>query len=293
MNFCESCVLPAVNGITKLYLLMYVVLAFLAFRNSTGTKDSLKAFALWAGLWSLPGLLITGLVLVMGYRHKQVVNQAMQVFNERCKTAGEKIYKTVDNVEGVLLLKVRKRGGAGERRGQPDAAVYLHEFSEDAYIKNFLEYEADKSVRYFSSGRHLLWNKITTKPGYRFVDAVDPKYGKRYRYTLGGKTGFDLEKKETSEPPPPYAITYEDIVDPADRKYWVAGTHIKVLDTRNNEVLGEYIRYVVSKTQNTANRPWSFVTVCTEAEEKEYLKGNRALTRFFVSKVLHPVPAAQ
>lgn len=32
--------------------------------------------------------------------------EAEAVFNEQCKTAGEKIYRTVDNVEGIMLLKV-------------------------------------------------------------------------------------------------------------------------------------------------------------------------------------------
>ena len=32
---------------------------------------------------------------------------AKAVFDEQCKQAGEKIYKTVDNVEGIMLLKVR------------------------------------------------------------------------------------------------------------------------------------------------------------------------------------------
>ena len=32
--------------------------------------------------------------------------EAEAVFNEQCKTAGEKIYRTVDNVEAIMLLKV-------------------------------------------------------------------------------------------------------------------------------------------------------------------------------------------
>ena len=34
-------------------------------------------------------------------------DKAKALFDERCKTAGEKIYRTVENVEGVLLMKVR------------------------------------------------------------------------------------------------------------------------------------------------------------------------------------------
>ena len=33
--------------------------------------------------------------------------KAEAMLAERCKTAGEKIHRTVDNVEGVLLMKLR------------------------------------------------------------------------------------------------------------------------------------------------------------------------------------------
>ena len=29
------------------------------------------------------------------------------MFQERCKTAGEKIHRTVENVDGILLMKIR------------------------------------------------------------------------------------------------------------------------------------------------------------------------------------------
>lgn len=65
------------------------------------------------------------------------------VFEELCKTAGEKIYRTADNVEGVTLLRVWneevirsedklwKYTGLGNQDGYED------------YIKGFLEWEVE------------------------------------------------------------------------------------------------------------------------------------------------------
>ena len=35
--------------------------------------------------------------------------KAEAMFQERCKTAGEKIYRTAEKVEGVLLMKIARR----------------------------------------------------------------------------------------------------------------------------------------------------------------------------------------
>ena len=65
------------------------------------------------------------------------------IFEELCKTAGEKIYRTADNVEGVTLLRVWneevirsedklwKYTGLGNQDGYED------------YIKGFLEWEVE------------------------------------------------------------------------------------------------------------------------------------------------------
>ncbi len=49
-------------------------------------------------------------VIVKKERDKAVsrYQTAKALFDEKCKTAGEKIYRTVDNVEGITLLRVPK-----------------------------------------------------------------------------------------------------------------------------------------------------------------------------------------
>ena len=45
---------------------------------------------------------------------KEKYEQAKAVFDEQCKKAGEKIYRTVDNVDGIILLKVWGENDTGK-----------------------------------------------------------------------------------------------------------------------------------------------------------------------------------
>ena len=65
------------------------------------------------------------------------------LFEEKCRTvAGEKIYRKVENVEGLLLLKVRPQAGGAQwsNRDWPGAAFAL-EARADEYITTFLGWE--------------------------------------------------------------------------------------------------------------------------------------------------------
>ena len=112
-------------------------------------------------------------------------------FEEKCRTvAGEKIYRTVPDVEGVLLMKVRPARSQTELEDPmwPGAAFAIESY-EDSYIKSFLGYE-------HAAGRPDGRAGVITKehrgyidsdkrpggrPGYRFVDVMDAKDGQRVR----------------------------------------------------------------------------------------------------------------
>src|SRR5436305_14419752 len=71
------------------------------------------------------------------------VKSGKELYEEKCKTvAGEKIYKKIENVEGIVLLKVRPEAGDREwaDRMWPGAA-FARESRTDEYITTFLSYE--------------------------------------------------------------------------------------------------------------------------------------------------------
>ena len=196
---------------------------------------------------------------------------AEAMFQERCKTAGEKIYRTADNVEGVFLMKLRPKGiNYGDQFKMDDP--YGRDLDGEGYIETFVR------------GSYELMRPKNPRPGwpprlgYRYVEALDPKDGMRYRYTgaikdvthtssiLIGGTGktfvtkdFVLDKVPAPADPPRYGITYDDISTHEEREYWIAGSSLKVIDLKTNEVMAERIGYMMDPGQgdNGGGRsPW-------------------------------------
>jgi hypothetical protein len=147
--------------------------------------------------------------------------------------------------------------------------------------------------------------------GFRYVEALDPQDGKRYRYTgavrevtrissplIGGDgkayTGkaFVLDKTPATGPQPRYGVTYDDISTREDRDYWIAGSSLKVIDLKTNEVMAERIGYMMDRGQGSTaggRAPWSLAArnSCPEfpldGSRQSYQIGQ---TRNFVEKVL-------
>jgi hypothetical protein len=207
------------------------------------------------------------------YRARYKIAEAM--FQERCKKAGEFIYRTAENVEGVFLLKVRERNDPDSQYKMDDP--YGHDSTGENYIKSFfLEpmLEANKHAK-----PEALEKIRHDYRGYRYVDAIDLEDGKRYRYTgsvkevthtssilMGGdgKTQFKamefvLDKVLAPDPAPRYGVTYDDISTREERDYWIAGSSLRVIDLQTNEVMAERIGYMMDRgqgDQSGGRSPW-------------------------------------
>ena len=214
--------------------------------------------------------------------YKERYAKAKALFDERCKTAGEKVYRTVDNVEGVLLLKVRQHDSGNSNPMMPGAAA-AHEFYGDGYMRSFLLYERDDAK---FPGRTLIEDTTSSsRPGYRFVDVIDPEDKKRYRYTLAADTR--VKRSETADPAPRYAVTFEDIINPNERQYWVASSTVKVIDLQTQETMGEFTRYVMDPGQGSQagqRSPWGFAQGCNMTTSY----GSYS-PRLFTDQILKPI----
>lgn len=228
------------------------------------------------------------------------------LWEEKCRTvAGEKVYKTVPDVEGLVLLKVRPR--AGEREwADPNwpGAAFAVERRMDEYISSFLEYEhsgspAGKPVTPTERG-YINTTYLPDNPnnltGYRYVDVIDAEDGQRYRYSgrweepwqyeksyLKGYIKFFLDRKPAPASPR-YGVTYEDHVIPEDRALGVASSTVQVIDLKTGDVLGEMVRYAWSTPASRANpSPWLSAHTCPRNTH-----GASTQTRQFVDQVLIP-----
>jgi len=246
-------------------------------------------------------------------RSRALVAEAM--FQDRCKTAGEKIHKTVENVEGFFLMKVRPKEINFDNQFAMDDP-YGRDFGGDAYFGSFLR------------GRYQFESKdipVGAPPrlGYRYVEAIDPQDGRRYRYTgeikdvtrissvmMGGdgKTTFKtrdfvLDRVLASGPTPRYGVTYNDISTREEREYWIAGSSLKVIDLQTNEIIAERVGYMMDWAQGSragGRSPWLFAadTACPDfyRNYKNLVRTGRSngsggqpnQTLDFVEKVLKP-----
>lgn len=191
------------------------------------------------------------------------VAKAEALFRERCQSAGEKIYRTADKVEGIFLMKLRPEEINYANQYRMDDP-YGHDSGGETYLKIFFTdfYRIPLSP---PAG----WKQ---RLGYPYVEALDPQDGKRYRYTgrieepwqtnkhyLKGYTQFVLDKKPANGPQPRYGVTYDDISTREDRDYWIAGSSLKVIDLKTNEVMAERIGYMMDRGQGSTaggRSPW-------------------------------------
>ena len=255
-------------------------------------------------------------------RAKPRMTDGKALFEEKCRTvAGEKIYRKVENVEGLLLMKVRPPAGDAQwsNRDWPGAA-FAREATVNGYIDTFLgwEYASNASGRddpITPTNRGYIANpgRPGGLPGYRWVEVLDAKDGQRYRYTgsvkvVGRKdtsaigVRLELEKDpkydlniyawsldktpSPSSTPPRFGVTFEDHVIPEDRYLGVASSTIKVIDLQTNEVLGEMTRYAWSPgaPSRVNPSPWLTAYKCPG-----HAVGADSATRKFVDQVLIPV----
>ena len=255
-----------------------------------------------------------GLLVLLWLRHseQQAENQRRYQqreaeFNQLCRTrAGYKINRVVTEVEGIRLLKVRHRIQDGNMFA-PGAAFGL-EAKEDGYISNFLtnRYPSTVADNSYDVNPSIHADGM---PGFRYVDVLDDKDGKYYRYTgsekavgkkdttavnvklaLSRDPDYDLniyewtlDRVPSPEPLARYAVTFEDSVIPEERAKGFASSKVMVLDMQTNEVLAEMVRYVWGPSQPTSYtpNPWLTTDKCPGVAE-----GSDSATRQFVDRVL-------
>lgn len=271
----------------------------------------------------LPFLLAAWILLAHAYdpnnraEYLAKIKEAEAYYKEKCeKVAGIKIHKTVPEVEGVLLMKVRPNRTDRELADPMwPGAAFGGEFYGDSYIRSFLGYEhqATKNGVVSSVRGYINTDKRPGSfPGYRWVEVIDPKDGQRYRYTGSDKAvgkkdtnakgvqmamakdpNYDLnvyrwsldKVPSPSKTQPRYAVTFEDHVIPEERALWVASSTVKVLDLKTNEVLGEMTRYAISYIHAPQHSmPWLNHSICPIMNAT----GDAQSTRIFVDEILIP-----
>ena len=231
--------------------------------------------------------------------------ESKAIFEERCKSAGEKIYQTVENVEGITLLNVPKESPQGARNDPMwEGAVFSWGGPEKEYVREFLYWE----IRYDNNSmidlktvdprgclqftHSGLWGHPTNMSkhrkayrGYRYTDVKQKdKRFLRYRFPDDkDRKDIDTLLVQPIERPSRYALEYKPIVDPADRKHWIAGLTVNIYDLQTHTLMATKTWYALNPSQGHAYQTdeWSGVEACPDEKVLQYV-------RFFVNRVIQP-----
>jgi hypothetical protein len=230
----------------------------------------------------------------------------MAMFAERCKKSGEFIHRTVTDVDGILVMKVRPdKINFDQQFAMTDP--YGDDFGGEDYTESFLRgFHAQNS-----GSANLPAGVAPEVAGFQYVEAVSSVDGVRYRYTgrveepwltnksyLKGYLRFVADRSSPGTPPPRYGVTYDDISTREEREHWIAGSSLRIVDLATNEVIAERIGYMVDAGQGSragGRAPWLFAfdNACPS-----FVSGSRSgrraapfaryQTARFVEKVLKP-----
>jgi len=231
---------------------------------------------------------------IAGYKARYASEKVM--FNALCANAGEKIYKTTENVEGVLLLHTLKRWDNNNSRSLAFSALHRDGVGH-GYIKNFLEEERQRKppergeitrIKNIEEHQKTHKNEIVLR-GYSYVDVLEGNEIVRYKYPPTG--GNKLEQERSPSNPARYAVDFFNEVNPEYIRHRIAQTTVTITDTWTNEVLAEKTWYAFAArfsgryTEMNYNYLEEFSHLCPSDGKDLYFFPP---TRQFVDQILKP-----
>ena len=203
------------------------------------------------------------------------------------KSGGDKIYKTVDDVEGVFQMRARNPDPEDQYRDQFGMEDPWGSAQDDGDDPGIPVGYSNKSYRYLE---------------------MQPEYGKQgppFRRKVGVDTGRKVSDRTPNAVPERrndpiwehqiflvtklrsrYGYITEDLSTPEMRKRWIAGGRIKIIDLQTNEVLAERVGYFRAIGTH-AKLSWSGAS----AYQNQRICPHNSTLGVFLLSVLKPAPA--
>jgi len=177
--------------------------------------------------------------------------EAWAYFKKLCdEKSGQKIYKTFTGVKSVLVVKPLppatekdlydqfwygdpySNATPWEKRAESAAGILTLDSRRPSGIQKGLEFVEIK----YEGGEGARYQRISSPPGYG-------------NYMI----------ENIPAPISRFGVSWEDISTPDDRKYWVAGSRLRVINLTDNSVVAERIGYFIEAGFGSAagqRRPW-------------------------------------
>lgn len=234
-------------------------------------------------------------------------------FAKLCETAGDTIHRTVDNVEGIRIIKWVNPERLTTNPAWEAAAFVRASASED-YATPFLLYEEVPHPPE-QARRGSLVHLPTPNRGYSYVEVAAKEANEINKRVLAmrGRTHVDLTEDGTGKtnrfvlkmeairgtlwpnletgvaPSAGYGVSVEDLPEARDLSNWIAGGRIRVIDLKTGEVMAEHRRFAFDPGMGSTaggRQQWLFADSCPSPN------GAPFKVRFFVDQVLKPTKEA-
>ena len=202
-----------------------------------------------------------------------------QYFDHLCKTeAGEFIYKTVENVGGIYMMRPREH-----------ATDYMQEHlyaMEDPY--GYTDWEADRPQTIFVNPPWGLYSFLEAPLLPLIKTSVSSAEYQRFSGYVQDRS--PMMEERVTEIKSRYGYTWRDISRPHDRELGIAGGELIILDLQGNEVLGVRRGFIRSGgvRNNLTGIWWLSARVCPMLRQVDQSQKRGDFTYWFISKVLKP-----
>ena len=213
---------------------------------------------------------------------------SQQYFEHLCKTeAGEFIYKTAANVEGIFQMRPRKLSSDYELQHlyaleDPYGNIYgEREEPESLYVKPSLYRFLETPL---VQREEPAWKKSYRHPSFFIEPDVNAKYVRYFGYD--GKVPKTMRKEYVQHLRSGYGYTWRGIRRPRDRDFGIAGGELIILDLHTEEVLGVKRGFLsaVADERRPAGIAWT--KVCP------FPAGKNKSPHGFIFQVLEPISPA-
>ena len=182
-------------------------------------------------------------------KREAYAREAWSYFKKKCDTeSGEKISRTFTDVRSVLVVKPLPPAKPDD---EIDQFWYGDPYSSPPH-----------SGRGVSNATALTLNSRRPSGPQKGLDFVEIRNDAGDGYLRIHRPASNDErarKEEIKMPVSKFGVSWEDISTPGDRKYWVAGSRLSIIDLKDGSVVAERIGFLIEPgfgSHGSQRRPW-------------------------------------
>jgi hypothetical protein len=207
----------------------------------------------------------------------------VQYFDHLCKTeAGEFIYKTVENVEGLYMMRSLERV-TDDQLSHLYALEDPYDATDDPHPQDYLVQPPFGPYRYLESPR-IKDESENSPPFVRYFRGSEKDSKKDYVYmdgTRSHRVPYIVKKEGVSSLKSQYGYTWRGIPRPHDREFGIVGGELILLEVQTKEVFAVRRGFIRSGgVRNLTGIWWLRGQVCPVKKS--------LTTSQFIQKVIKP-----